>query len=60
MVEQGICAPEDIDKCIRSNWGPGTPPEDRAGKMAMTGHKPVIVIFMRKQTLQIGVNCQTK
>lgn len=22
MVEQGICAPEDIDKCIRSSWGP--------------------------------------
>ena len=22
MVEQGICGPEDIDKCIRSSWGP--------------------------------------
>ena len=22
MVEQGICSPEDIDKCIRSSWGP--------------------------------------
>lgn len=22
MVEQGICQPEDIDKCIRSSWGP--------------------------------------
>ena len=22
MVEQGICAPADIDKCIRSSWGP--------------------------------------
>lgn len=22
MVEQGICDPEDIDKCIRSSWGP--------------------------------------
>lgn len=22
MVEQGVCAPEDIDKCIRSSWGP--------------------------------------
>lgn len=24
MVEQGICGPEDHDKCIRSSWGPGT------------------------------------
>lgn len=22
MIEQGICGPEDIDKCIRSSWGP--------------------------------------
>lgn len=22
MVEEGICGPEDIDKCIRSSWGP--------------------------------------
>ena len=22
MVEQGFCGPEDIDKCIRSSWGP--------------------------------------
>ncbi|HHX37743.1 MAG TPA: hypothetical protein GX717_07170 [Clostridiaceae bacterium] len=22
MVEQGICGPEDIDKCIRSSWAP--------------------------------------
>ena len=22
MVENGICGPEDIDKCIRSSWGP--------------------------------------
>lgn len=22
MVEQDICGPEDIDKCIRSSWGP--------------------------------------
>ena len=26
MVEQGICGPEDIDKCIRSSWGPRYPP----------------------------------
>lgn len=22
MVEQGICSPEDVDKCIKSSWGP--------------------------------------